>query len=85
MLYDKEDRMKRPEFLREFGFKETTEKKARLEGLPWPPYLVMGGGSIFYSRQLVQRWLAEHGGAPAEAPIGDAWLGDQPVSAGVDG
>jgi hypothetical protein len=56
--YDKDDRIERPEFLRQFGFQASTEKRARKLRLPWPPYVVMGR-RIFYSRQAVQQWLAE--------------------------
>jgi hypothetical protein len=61
MLYDREDRMSRPMFLREYGVEGSTEKRARAEGLPWPPSVVMGG-RVYYSRRLLARWFEEQAG-----------------------
>jgi hypothetical protein len=61
MLYDREDRMSRPTFLREYDIEASTEKRARAEGLPWPPYVVMGG-RVYYSRRLVARWFEQQAG-----------------------
>jgi hypothetical protein len=58
MLYDREDRMSRPTFLGEYDIEASTEKRARAEGLPWPPYVVMGG-RVYYSRRLVARWFEQ--------------------------
>lgn len=58
VLYDKEDRMPRPVFLRDYDIEGSTEKRARALGLPWPPYVVMGG-RIYYSRQRTSEWF-EH-------------------------
>jgi hypothetical protein len=62
MLYDREDRMSRPMFLKEYDIEGSTEKRARAEGLPWPPYAVMGA-RVYYSRQLVTRWFEQQAGA----------------------
>jgi hypothetical protein len=74
MLYDREDRMSRPIFLREYDIEGSTEKRARAEGLPWPPHLVMGA-RIYYSRSLVARWFEQQAGVhqvqPVETPDGD--------------
>ncbi len=61
MLYDGQDRMPRPTFLREYHIDGSTEKRARAEGLPWPPWRVMGA-RVYYSRQLVTRWFQEQTG-----------------------
>jgi hypothetical protein len=61
MLYDREDRMSRPMFLREYDIDGSTEKRARAEGLPWPPYVVMGG-RVYYSRRLVALWFEQQAG-----------------------
>jgi hypothetical protein len=37
MLCDGEDRLSRPAFPRKFNIHTSTEKRARAEGLPWPP------------------------------------------------
>ena len=37
MLYDKDDRVPRAEWLKDFGVKDRQEKRARSLGLPWPP------------------------------------------------
>jgi hypothetical protein len=58
VLYDKDDRVPRVEWLKEFGFKNRKEKRARALGLPWPPYVVLGC-RVFYSRQRTQEWFAE--------------------------
>jgi hypothetical protein len=56
--YDKDDRLPRVEWLREFGVKDRQEKRARALGLPWPPHVVLGA-RIFYSRQRTRKWFAE--------------------------
>jgi hypothetical protein len=61
MLYDREDRMSRPMFLREYDIEGSTEKRARAEGLPWPPSVVMGG-RVCYSRRLVASWFEQQAG-----------------------
>ncbi len=58
MQYDKDDRIERQDFLGEYGFQASTENRARKQGLPWPPHVVLGK-RVFYSRQTVQRWFAE--------------------------
>jgi hypothetical protein len=57
VLYEKDDRVPRVEWLKDFGFKDRQEKRARALGLPWPPYVVLGC-RIFYSRQRTQEWFA---------------------------
>ena len=85
MLYDREDRMSRPVFLREYDIEGSTEKRARAEGLPWPPYVVMGG-RVYYSRLLVARWFEQQAGVhqaqAVETPDGDEfWQAGQEVTA----
>lgn len=58
MLYDKDDRVPRVEWLRELGISDRTEKYARSFGLPWPPYVVLAK-RVFYSRQRTREWFAE--------------------------
>jgi hypothetical protein len=69
MLYDRDDRMSRPKFLREYDIEASTEKRARSEGLPWPPYVVMGG-RVHYSRLLVTRWFEQQGGVLQAQVVG---------------
>ena len=47
MLYDKDDRVPRVEWLREFGVNDRQEKRARALGLPWPPHVTLGR-RVFY-------------------------------------
>ena len=68
MLYDREDRMSRPIFLTEYDIEGSTEKRARAEGLPWPPYVVMGG-RVYYSRRLVARWFEQQAGVHQAQPV----------------
>ena len=42
MQYDKDDRIERQDFLEEFDFQASTENRARKQGLPWPPHVVVG-------------------------------------------
>jgi hypothetical protein len=56
--YDKDDRIERQDFLEEFNFQASTENRARKQGLPWPPHVVLGK-RIYYSRQAVQRWFED--------------------------
>jgi hypothetical protein len=58
VLYDKDDRLPRVEWMHEFGVKDRQEKRARALGLPWPPYVVLGC-RVFYSRQRTAEWFAE--------------------------
>ncbi len=68
MLYDREDRMSRPIFLTEYDIEGSTEKRAMAEGLPWPPYVVMGG-RVYYSRRLVARWFEQQAGVHQAQPV----------------
>lgn len=58
MLYDKDDRLSRLEWLNEFDVTDRKEKRARALGLPWPPHVVLGS-RVFYSRQRTREWFAE--------------------------
>jgi hypothetical protein len=87
MLYDREDRMSRPMFLTEYDIAPSTEKRARAEGLPWPPWVVLAS-RVFYSRQLVARWFEQpagvHQAQAVEAPAGDEfWQAGQEAKAGA--
>lgn len=57
-LYDRDDRISRPQFLTDYGFDQGTDKRARKKGLPWPPHRVIGG-RVFYSRTLVEDWFSQ--------------------------
>ena len=70
MLYDREDRMSRPIFLTDYDIEGSTEKRARAEGLPWPPHVVLGK-RIYYSRQAVQRWFEQQEANAAGAVVDD--------------
>jgi hypothetical protein len=90
MLYDREDRMTRPMFLREYDIEASTEKRARVAGLPWPPYVVMGG-RVYYSKRLVASWFEQQAGvhlaqavkAPDADRLGQAEQ-EADAAAGVD-
>ena len=58
--------LSRREFLAEYRFSDSAERRGRRTGLAWPPHLVVGK-KIYYRRQSVERWLAdqEHGNADA--------------------
>ncbi len=71
VLYDREDRMSRPMFLREYDIDTSTEKRARAEGLPWPPYVVMGG-RVYYSKRLVAGWFEQQAGVHLTQAVGAA-------------
>jgi hypothetical protein len=58
MLYDRDDRMPRLTFLDIYDFDESTEKRARAEGWPWPPWVVIGR-RVFYSRARCAEWFAQ--------------------------
>jgi hypothetical protein len=58
VLYDKDDRVPRVEWLLEFGVNDRQEKRARALRLPWPPWVILGC-RVFYSRQRTQEWFAE--------------------------
>ncbi len=61
MLYDSRDRLSRPTFLKAFNINTSTEKRARTQALPWPPWCVLAG-RIYYSKQLVARWFEQQSG-----------------------
>jgi hypothetical protein len=61
VLYDKDDRVPRMKWLREFGVNDRQEKRARALRLPWPPWVILGS-RVFYSRQRTQEWFAEQEG-----------------------
>lgn len=61
-LYDGEDRMGRQAFLREYRIDGNTERRARAEKLPWPPWIRLAG-RIYYSKSLTARWFEQQGGA----------------------
>ena len=56
MLYDKDDRMPRLQWLKEFGVTDRQEKRARALGLKWPPHVTLGS-RVFYSRQRTLEWF----------------------------
>jgi hypothetical protein len=71
--YEKDDRIERQDFLGEFGFQASTENRARKQGLPWPPHVVLGK-RIYYSRQAVQQWFEQQEANTAGAVVDDQWL-----------
>jgi hypothetical protein len=87
MHYDKNDRIERQDFLEGFGFQASTESRARKQGLPWPPYVVLGK-KIYYSRQSVQQWFEEQEAKTASAAVDDltaeATVGGEAAGAAVD-
>ena len=70
MQYDKDDRIERQDFLEEYDFQASTENRARKQGLPWPPHVVLGR-RIYYSRQAVQRWFEQQETNAAGAVVDD--------------
>jgi hypothetical protein len=56
VLYDRDDRVPRVEWLREFGVNDRQEKRARALRLPWPPHVTLGR-RVFYSRQRTLEWF----------------------------
>ena len=61
MLYDKDDRVPRVEWLREFGVNDRQEKRARALRLPWPPLVTWVAGSSI-------RVSARRSGSPRRRP-----------------
>ncbi len=69
MLYDRNDKVPRLDWLAEFGVNARLEKMARAVGRPWPPYVQIGS-RIFYSRQRTLEWLAQQERrSPGEAAV----------------
>lgn len=58
MPWDKSDKIARLTFCREYDIDESTEKRARASGWPWPPFVVLGN-RVFYSREKTAQWFAE--------------------------
>jgi hypothetical protein len=56
VLYDKDDKMARLVFCRDYLINPETEKRARVLGWPWPPYIMLGK-RVFYSRQRCREWF----------------------------
>jgi hypothetical protein len=56
-LWDKDDRVPRVQWLKDYNVLGSREKRARALGLPWPPFVRMGG-RVFYSRQRTMEWFA---------------------------
>lgn len=56
--YDRNDRMTRLVFCREYGINQDTEKHARAQGWSWPPFVVLGR-RVFYSRQRCAEWFSQ--------------------------
>ena len=50
--------LKRREFMGEYRFADSTERRGRAGEQPWPPHLVIGK-RVFYLRESVERWLTE--------------------------
>jgi hypothetical protein len=45
-------------FLKAYAIEPSTEKRARAEGLPWTPHIVLGG-RVYYSKTLVNTWFEQ--------------------------
>jgi hypothetical protein len=56
--WDASDKMARLMFCREYDIDESTEKRARTLGWPWPPFVVLGN-RVFYSREMTAQWFAK--------------------------
>jgi hypothetical protein len=57
--YVTSDLLSRREFLKEYGFSDSAERRGRTEGNAWPPHVVIGQKKIYYRRRSVERWLAQ--------------------------
>jgi hypothetical protein len=50
----------RRQFMNEYGFSDSAERRGRTGGESWPPHLEIGpAGRIFYRRSSVENFLAE--------------------------
>jgi hypothetical protein len=82
VLYDKDDRVPRVEWLREFGVNDRQEKRARALRLPWPPHVTLGR-RVFYTRQRTLEWFTAQ---EAESLLGvrprDRWERGHPTKDG---
>lgn len=57
MTDKKSELLPRQQFLREYGVTDSSERRARTEGRPWPPHVELGG-RIYYRRATVETWFA---------------------------
>jgi hypothetical protein len=60
--------LSRRQFLKEYGFSDSAERRGRREGCAWPPHLLIGHKKIYYLRRSVEQWLAEQERKNGEAP-----------------
>ncbi len=65
------DLLSRSEFLKEYGFSDSAERRGRAEGNAWPPHMVIGHKKIYYRRHSVEQWLAEQERASSGAREAD--------------
>ncbi|MGO8853690.1 hypothetical protein [Mycobacterium sp.] len=67
--YVSSDLLSRKEFLEEYGFSDSAERRGRRQGEAWPPHMVIGQKKIYYRRRSVEQWLAEQERAAGESPV----------------
>ena len=70
--YVSSDLLSRKEFLEEYGFSDSAERRGRREGEAWPPHMVIGHKKIYYRRRSVEQWLAKQERASLGAGHADA-------------
>ena len=50
----------RKQFMNEYGFSDSTERRGRTGGESWPPHIEIGpAGRVYYRRESVEAWLQE--------------------------
>ncbi len=58
----------RRQFMADYGFSDSAERRGRTSNESWPPHLEIGpAGRVYYRRESVEDWLAEQ-----ETKTGDA-------------
>ncbi|MGO9349989.1 MAG: helix-turn-helix transcriptional regulator [Mycobacterium sp.] len=73
----------RKQFMNEYGFSDSTERRGRTGGESWPPHIEIGpAGRVYYRRESVEAWLQEiesdEQQAQTMAPAADAPAQDEP-------
>jgi len=67
----------RKQFMNEYGFSDSTERRGRTGGESWPPHIEIGpAGRVYYRRESVEAWLqgieSDEQQAQTAAPAADA-------------
>jgi hypothetical protein len=60
MTNDVSTLLTRRQFMHEYGFSDSAERRGRTGGESWPPHLQIGpAGRVYYRRESVEDWLQE--------------------------